>query len=270
MYADLLDSNDTFNSNLGCKLIEVLEFADMVKKILVTTAQTQRHQELVISDQDLISKVGNHRILAVPTKLPMIVKPRPYDIVDKKNIDGGYLLNDVYYHEGLIINNKFKTTSVYTNEICDMVNKISSTPFKINTTLLDFILDPINAKYNLLLDSTINDKLFNTKRTRSQDRNFRSHNSKVTLQETILEIANFYRNFNKIYFPVRLDQRGRLYCRPGFFNYQSNELSKSLLLFAIPGKIKKNHLEFIMYLKGYGANCFGGGISRQSIQSKQK
>lgn len=249
IYADLLDSNDTFNSSLGCKLIEVLEFSDMVKKHLVTTAYAKRHQELVVSDQALMSKLGNHSLLAVPTKLPMIVKPRPYGIESEGNVVGGYLLNDVYYHEGLIINNnKFKTISIYTEEICDMVNKISWTALKINTTLLDFLFDPINDKYDLLIDSTIKHKYADIVRTRSQERIYRSDNSKVTLQESILEIANFYRNFNEIYFPVRIDQRGRLYCIPGFFNYQSNELSKALLLFSKPGVIKKDNLEAILYL----------------------
>lgn len=267
MYGELVDSDDTYISSLGCKLIEVLEFSDMLKKLLVRTEQKKQHQELVISDEDLMSKVGNHRIYTVPTKLPMIVKPKPYSTIN----DGGYLLNDLYYHENLIIDNKkFKYTSLYSEDICYMINKISCTTFKINTSLLDFIIDPINDKYNLLMDSTHIHKYANIKRTRSQDRVYKSHNSKVTLQETILEITNFYRNFNEIYFPVRLDQRGRLYCSPGFFNYQSNELSKSLLLFAKPGIIHKTNYESIMYLKAYGANCFGGGISKLSIQSKQK
>lgn len=33
-----------------------------------------------------------------------------------------------------------------------MVNKINCTPFKINTTLLDFITEPNSDKYNLLMD----------------------------------------------------------------------------------------------------------------------
>lgn len=79
-----------------------------------------------------------------------------------------------------------------------------------------------------------------------------------------------FRNFSEIYFPVRLDQRGRLYCTPGFLNYQSTELSKALLLFARSGTVLKTDYESIMYLKAYGANCFVGAIAKQSIQSKQK
>ena len=69
---------------------------------------------------------------------------------------------------------------------------------------------------------------------------------------------------------IFLYQRGRLYCSPGFLNYQSTELSKALLLFAKHGTIVKTNYQAIMYLKAYVANCFGGTISKQSIQSKQK
>ena len=267
MYNALIDNNDTFYSTLGCKIIEILEFSDMLTKLLVRTEQNKQHHELVISDEGLMSKKESHRVYTIPTKLPMIVKPKPYSI----GCVGGYLLNDVEYHEDLIIDNRnLKYKSLHNEDICDMVNKIISTAFKINTTLLDFINDPVNDKHNLLMDRSVEHKYANVKRTRSQDRTYKSYNSKVTLQETILEIASFFKNFNEIYFPVRLDQRGRLYCSPGFFNYQSNELSKALLLFAKPGIIQKTNYDSIMYLKAYGANCFGGAISKQSIQSKQK
>ena len=66
------------------------------------------------------------------------------------------------------------------------------------------------------------------------------------LQETTLGLAEFYRKFSKIYFPIRLDQRGRLYCSPAYLKYQSNELSKALVLFAYPGIINKNNLEIVI------------------------
>lgn len=86
LYAHLVDNNDTFNSILGCKIIEVLEFSDMLKKLLVRTEQIKQHHELVIADEDLMSKLENHRIYTVTTKLPMIVKPKSYST----DSDGGY------------------------------------------------------------------------------------------------------------------------------------------------------------------------------------
>jgi len=107
------------------------------------------------------------------------------------------------------------------------------------------------------------------KTTKYQEGVFKSYNSKVLLQETILEKVNFYKQLGEIYFPARLDQRGRLYCTPNHFNYQSNELSKALILFSKPGYIKRNDLDAVSYLKSYGANCYGGLISKCSVNAKQ-
>lgn len=79
----------------------------------------------------------------------------------------------------------------------------------------------------------------NRERSEYQDKVYKSYVSKVLLQENILDIAILYQNFSKIYFPVRLDQRGRLYCSSSYLNYQGNELAKSLLLFAVPSTIHK-------------------------------
>lgn len=62
-------------------------------------------------------------------------------------------------------------------------------------------------------------------------------------------IVEFNSNSSEIYFPIRLDQGGRRYCRPRFLNYQSNELAKSLFLLAITGIITKDKPESIKYLK---------------------
>lgn len=77
-----------------------------------------------------------------------------------------------------------------------------------------------------------------------------------------------YAEFNAIYFPVKLDLRGRLYCLPSYFNYQSSSIAKSLILFSIPGIINKSYLECSKYLKSYGANCFGGVISKGGMEAK--
>ena len=199
MYAELIENNDTFLSNLGCKLLEILQYSEMLKTSLVRTAVKEQHQELVIYDDKLKSKTENNRIYAISAKLPIIVKPKDYGI-DKF---GGYLLNDIKYQENLIIDNKvFKFKALYTENICKMANKISSTSYKINTALLDFIIDPANKKLNLLIDTSKQHEHANIKRTWAQDRAYKSYNSKVILQETILEIASFFRNFSEIYFPV--------------------------------------------------------------------
>ena len=73
--------------------------------------------------------------------------------------------------------------------------------------------------------------------------------SKYVLQEHILQIGTLFSG-RPIYFPLRLDQRGRIYCLSSYLNYQANDLSKSLLLFYNPGYLyKHNHDGINFFLK---------------------
>lgn len=158
----------------------------------------------------------------------MIVKPKIYD--DKTL--GGYLLNDVEFKEELLISKKtFSFSSKLiknNNNLLNMVNNLSSTPFKINTELLDFVL---KSDY-LLLDPNKKQEYSDLKSlTKTKKRKLKAYNSKVLLQETILEIVLYFKQFGEIYFPVRICQRGRVYTITTAFNYKSNELSRSLILF---------------------------------------
>ena len=259
--------SDTFYSELGCKILEILDSSEMIKRVLVTHGVKQKQYVLELIDDELLNDKNRQSIINLPTKLPMIVKPKFYS----KSKLGGYLLNDVNFREELFIKKQgYGVNSELTdnNKIYNMINKISSTPFKINVALLDYILNN-NDKHQFLIDPNKKHKFHDIKkRTKYQQSEYNSHNSKIILQSTIMTIALFYKNFNEIYFTVRLDQRGRLYCSPHFFNYQSSELSKALLLFANPGIINKNDMSSINYLKAYVANCYGGHVSKLSLNTK--
>lgn len=201
----------------------------------------------------------------------MIVKPKPYGIDQSE----GYLFNDVKYKEDLFIpNNNYDTTTRLENPVktYNEINDLIQTPFKVNSDLLEYIYGK-GAKHNLLLDPDAKHKYPHIKKkTKAQQSAYSSHTSKVILQETIIGIAEFFNKYPNIYiyFPVRLDQRGRLYCAPSYFNYQSNELAKSLFLFSNPGVVYKSNLKPIDNLKKYGANCYGGKVSKYSDISKLK
>lgn len=125
------------------------------------------------------------------------------------------------------------------NNVFYLINNISTTSFQINTILLDFIAS--DNKHNWLYNPNIDHEYVNLdKKTKYQNNIYKLYNSRVLLQEFILKLAHFYKNFNEIYFPVRIVQRGRLYYTPNLFNYQSNELSKSLILFSNCGIINNN------------------------------
>ena len=267
----LADQGDKLYSCIGALLIDILEFSSFIKRPLIRTSKTSTHYELHVDDDQLKSQLDNQKMFIIPSRLPMIVPPKDYSNTDGY---GGYLLNDIEYKEDLFIDKKgYKISTAISccnnYNIYDIINNINKTPFKVNSELLDFLL--YNDQWDLLLDENKPHKYaYLTKRNKLQESKYRAHNSKVVLQEIVLDIANFYRQFNELYFPVRLDQRGRLYCSAHYFNYQANELSKSLLLFSKPGIIKRNDLTAIAYLKMYGVNCFGGVIAKKDKKAKLK
>jgi DNA-directed RNA polymerase len=221
---------------------------------------------LDIASKELKDSFKNTRLSVLPMKLPMIVKPNPYT----ENSSGGYLLNNVKYHEHLIIRKKaYSVNSKVNNKrLYDVLNNLSSIPFKVNKVLLDLLRN--NSNLNLLIDPFKKHKYADMKKkTKIQENEYRSHNSAVVLQENILEIADFYSKVPEFYFPLRMDQRGRFYASPSYFNYQSNELAKSLLLFRDPGVISKKDSYAIHYFKSYGAICFGIS-SNKSVDFKVK
>src|ERR1700730_9787224 len=143
------------------------------------------------------------------------------------------------------------------NIIYDMVNNINSVAYKINTLVLDFILNNYK-KYNLLIDLDFEHPLtLKTKLNYKEKIELESFFSKRDLEQNILGLGNIFRNVPKFYLPIRLDFRGRINCVSEYLNYQGTELAKSLLLFSKAEKVKKTDIISINYLKIFGANCFG-------------
>jgi len=71
-------------------------------------------------------------------------------------------------------------------------------------------------------------------------------------------LADVFKN-NTIYFSVRLDNTGRLYCTFHYLNYQGLELAKSFLLFVKPGIILLKNKNSAFFLIIYGVNTYGNG-----------
>lgn len=237
-------------------------------RLIKSSDKLHHHYSLLVKDRDLMSSKNRRSIINLPAKLPMVCPPKPYS----KDTLAGYLLNDDKFSEKLLIDKKAyaKCSVLSGDKIYCMVNNISKTPFKINKTLLDYINNEGN-KHNLLMDPDVRHQFEDLEKRNKYPRGIlASYKSKIILQQTILGLADLFSSFSYIYFPVRMDQRGRVYCTPSYLNYQANELSKALLLFAEPGFVDRNDSIAISYLKIYAANCFAGIISRASISDKAK
>lgn len=204
-------------------------------------------------------------IAVLPLKLPMIVEPKPYS----DNNLGGFLLNDIEYDESLIskkIGYDIPST-VEDNNFYNTINNLMKIPFKINVNLLNYLVNN-NHIHKLLID--YEHEFTNIKRNKIQEREYQQFLSKKSLQQYIILIAQIFSSIPELYFPLKLDNRGRMYPNTAFFHYQSSELAKSLILFAKPNKIRRSDHTSIEYLKAYGANCFGNGLNRKSYDKKLK
>jgi DNA-directed RNA polymerase len=254
---------DEIYLNIGSYLIEVMTTLKLIDtKIYSLNKQSTTYALLTPKVKDLLNTNIN-RAISIPFDLPMIVKPK--DCGDKTS--GGYLLNDIEYHEPLINKKIFydKPSEIEVdNKIYFSLNKMMGTAYKVNKELLDYLTN-FNHIHKLLIEPDHQHEYANiAKRDKYQEKEYQSYLSKKLLQEYIIKIAQTYSNVPEIYFPIRLDQRGRLYPRPIYFHYQSSELAKALLQFANPDYINREDIKSIEYLKAFGANCFGNGLNKKS------
>jgi hypothetical protein len=204
----------------------------------------------------------------------MIVKPKLYEWNNKEGKYsqlGGYLLNGEMYSNEIILPNwelSSKSTFLSENIVCSMVNKINSVGFRINNSVLDFILNN-NKRYNFFIDNNFIHPLALKKKLNSSElKELESFHSKKYLEQNILGLSVLFKDIPAFYMPVRLDYRGRLYCITEYLNYQGIDLAKSLLEFNSGEKVLLNDEISINYLKIYGSNCYGHGLDKKSFNSR--
>ena len=256
------EANTVLFDLIGTRLfVELLIQADLVFEEIIISKEEKNKQFKILSLNKEVLQILDNKIYVTPLKLPMIVEPKPYSSREL----GGYLLNDVEKTENLFIDkaNYKQNSEIKGNTIYDMVNNINKTSYKINKEVLEFI-ELYGVEFGLTEDFNQKHPLEDIKRNKRQDKIYRAYKSKIILEQNILGIANTFVNMSSIYFPVRLDKRGTIYCDPIYFNYQSCELAKSLISFTFPGIINRKDTNAIEYFKAYGANCFGHGLDKKS------
>jgi hypothetical protein len=263
--------DSTFKLGISSIVIEWLFDCDMLEQSLIFIGRNKKHISLV-PHKDLrkfLNEVDLNKVKHLPSRIPMIVKPKPYN---RKEINGkvketlgGYLLNDELISDKIIISNwELRDPSLIKepNVVYELVNNVNSVGFKVNTELLDFINLYGNKLGLLPYDVRLDDKV--NKFTEKEYEELESFRSKYELQENILGLAKVFSDIPEFYLPVRLDFRGRMNCVSQYFNYQSTELAKSLLLFSKCEKLMKNDSTGINYFKAYGGSCFGNKIDKLS------
>jgi hypothetical protein len=291
VYEDL--ESDSFTVPFGFQLFKLLEELGLLKIHTLTLSKDYK-QSIFIPSEIILEKIGDYsNLLDITYKIPMIVEPKKYSRSNNKTNLGGYLLNDKLFISDLIIKNpelREQSQIESNNHIFDMVNNLSSVGFKINIQVLDFIMDnnsklgfftdpdfinPLQIKLNKnFYQSQSNYLTQNKQKTRfsklsqSEHKNLEAFLSKKQLEMNILGLAFIFKNVGEFFIPVRIDNRGRVYCISEYLNYQGIELAKSLLLFSKGEEILKSDQKSIDYLKIFGANCFGNGLNKKSYVNR--
>lgn len=141
-----------FKNIFVSKLIDTLDRVLLVKVRQVRTKYDSQRNILQPIDMNIREKFAGNQLHSVPYRIPMVVEPKSYG----DGILGGYLLNGDKYDNNIIIRSsdlKYRSQLQHENKVYNLVNGVMKVPYKINTELLDFILDKNNnTKYNLLLD----------------------------------------------------------------------------------------------------------------------
>lgn len=130
---------------IGSGLIQIMKEGGLVEDKIVKL-DTKKNQSLITVTEEVLKICGKdlvNKAIAIPFNLPMIVEPKDYINLNRLS-DGGYLLNNKEIIQPLFTDNLLQTEKssiLKDNKILECINGIMKTPFKINTQLLDYILN---------------------------------------------------------------------------------------------------------------------------------
>lgn len=207
---------------------------------------------------------------------PTIIKPKPWEALDNGgyyDVAGTYVTfmrldwNTQRSRTGR--NYIRKLAEVDLSQVMQAVNTIQETAYTINKKLLTAItylvstggeragierLEPIEIPQELTGDYTPEELKRHKEVIKDLREKERARISKSLRLYKTINFAKDFSQYEKIYFPCNIDFRGRIYPIP-FFNFQGDDLMKSLLLYAEP--VACSHEEDLRTLKIQGSNLWG-------------
>lgn len=258
--------------NLFVQTTHLAEFEDIFRK--------NKHIKILVPTEKLVlwtEKIRGKMEVMQPLFLPMVCKPKDWISI----FEGGYI--SPYMRKNKLIKNDDREYLIKLEKtdmpmVYDAINHLQSSEWQINRKLLAVVkalweqggniakLPPRNDEE--LIPFPYPEKLKNDIYTDNEalvvgkwkrdtyeihKRNVRNRSLRLSTVQ-ILDIAEKFQKYDKIWFPYQMDFRGRLYPMPVLLQPQGNDLAKSLLHFA-EGKETDEHS--INWLKIHGANLYG-------------
>ena len=259
--------------HVGIRLVELMvESTGLVelghdvikKKRTKVIRQTEKTKEW-------ISHRNQFNDLLNPEYLPTVMKPKEWT-----GVEGGAYWTSEMPPLDLVKqkNKKFKQEleNFQMPEVYQAVNNMQNTAFKINKFILDvmsyawdkgYAWGEMPSSQNIPIPNKPHDidtNIAARKEWKKQAVIAHTENarmvSKRLLFAKILHSSKKFRDYEKIYYPLQLDFRGRVYCVPAFLNYQSIAGAKALLEFS-NGKAITEDNKGAFWLAVHGANMYG-------------
>ena len=259
--------------HVGIRLVELMIYATGLIEI---GTETVKHKKAKIIKQtektrEWIKNRNGFNELLNPEYLPTVMPPKAWSTV----VGGGYWTKELPELDLVKQKNKLfkkELENFDMPEVYAAVNTMQNTPYKINKFVLKVMQEawdkglaiggmPPNVNYDIpnkphdIETNADSRKEWKRKAVMVHTENARMF-SKRLLYAKIMWLAEKFKDYQTLYFPLQLDFRGRAYCVPAFLNYQSITGAKALLSFARGKEItKENKGDY--WLAIHGANMFG-------------
>ena len=259
--------------HVGIRLVELMIYATGLIEI---GTETVKHKKAKIIKQtektrEWIKNRNGFNELLNPEYLPTVMPPKAWSTV----VGGGYWTKELPELDLVKQKNKLfkkELENFDMPEVYAAVNTMQNTPYKINKFVLKVMQEawdkglavggmPPNVNYDIpnkphdIETNAESRKEWKRKAVMVHTENARMF-SKRLLYAKIMWLADKFKDYQTLYFPLQLDFRGRAYCVPAFLNYQSITGAKALLSFARGKEItKENKGDY--WLAIHGANMFG-------------
>jgi len=216
--------------------------------------------ERFVSELDKIHDLN----LQLEKSLPMIYKPAPW----KNYYFGGYYLKQTKIAK---VHPMFKEAVHYMKRtdlrlVCQTLDRLGNVPWRINKRVLEtseYIwsigggLATIPKRYNerTITPELIKDASFAEKLKLLKEHQINNEQHALRCDFLLgLNMAQSFKNCNKLYFPHNMDFRGRVYPIPPHLNHMGHDLNRGFLEFSEPKPLGPRGLR---WLKIHLANKIG-------------
>ena len=259
--------------HVGIRLVELMIYATGLIEIGTETVKHKKAKIIKQTDKtrEWIKNRNGFNELLNPEYLPTVMPPKAWSTV----VGGGYWTKELPELDLVKQKNKLfkkELENFDMPEVYAAVNTMQNTPYKINKFVLKVMQEawdkglaiggmPPNVNYDIpnkphdIETNAESRKDWKRKAVMVHTENARMF-SKRLLYAKIMWLAEKFKDYQTLYFPLQLDFRGRAYCVPAFLNYQSITGAKALLSFSRGKEItKENKGDY--WLAIHGANMFG-------------